>query len=134
MNAALRAILIREPLNNCIKTSDYIAVVRKLLFKWTWPHCPDNTWLSSGALSCPHGLARIFRCLRAELMCVHSEDRDSVNQSDSQRFYACLGDLDSDMDKAYNPLKSKEGEVHVFKEIQPYQDCLQFMAEVPEKL
>ena len=71
-------------------------------------------------------------CLRAELTCVYSEDCDSVNQSDSQRFCACLSDLDSDVNKAYDPLKSKEEEVHVFKEIQPYQDCVQLMAEVLE--
>lgn len=133
MNAALRAIILsRQPGNNCIKTSDYIIVVRKVLHEWFHSHCLDNTWLSSGALSCPHEYARIFRRLRAELTCVYTEDCDSINQSDSQRFYKCLGDLDSDMDKAHDPLMSKEGEVHVFKEIQPYQDCLQLMAEVLE--
>lgn len=130
MNAALHAILKREPSKNCIKTSDYSVVVRKMLFEWKLSHCLDNTWLSSGALSCPHEHARIFNRLRAELTCVYSEDWDSVNQSDSQRFYDCLGDLDSDIVKAYDPLKSKEGVVHVFKEIQPYQDCLQLVAEV----
>jgi hypothetical protein len=132
MNAALHAILKLETRRTCIKYWDYRVVVCKMLFEWKLSHCLDNTWLSSGALSCPHEHARIFRRLREELTCLYSEDCDWENQSDSQRFYECLGDLHSDIVKTFNPFKSKEGEVYVSKEIEPYQDCLQSVAEVLE--
>lgn len=132
MNAALRAIVKLEPWKNGFKPLDYSVVVRKMLFEWKLSDCLDNTWLSSGALRCPHEHARVFRRLRTELACLYSEDCDWENQSDSQRFYECLGDLDSDIVKAYDPFKSKEGEVYVSKEIEPYQDCLQSVVEVLE--
>lgn len=129
---ALRAIVKLEPWKNGFKPLDYSVVVRKMLFEWKLSDCLDNTWLSSGALRCPHEHARVFRRLRTELACLYSEDCDWENQSDSQRFYECLGDLDSDIVKAYDPFKSKEGEVYVSKEIEPYQDCLQSVVEVLE--
>ena len=117
--------------NNCIGASDYIAVLRMLLFQWKIANCDDNHWLSSGVLANPHSYACILRRLGAELEFVSSEDGcDSRYQSDSRRLYTCLGDLEKDMFNAYTLLGSKDGEVQIFTETEPYEDCLRSIVQI----
>lgn len=64
---------------------------------------------------------------------MHSEDgSDSKNGSDPRRFFMCLSDLAFDMDKASALVEPKDGEVHVFKETKPYEECLLSVAQVLE--
>lgn len=129
--ALLKIFPSAESTNNCIGAFDYIVVVRKLLFEWIKAGCDDSNWLSSGVLANPHSYARILRRLGAELTFVRSEDGcDSRYQSDSRRLYTCLGDLEKDMFKAYTVMGSKDGEVQIFTEKEPYEDCLRSIVQV----
>lgn len=132
LDAALLKIFPSAKLtNNCIGAFEYILVVRKLLFEWKIADCDDNNWLSSGVLGNPHSYACILRRLGAELKFVCSDDGcDSRYRSDSRRLYTCLGDLEKDMFKAYTVMGSKDGEVQIFTETEPYEDCLRSIVQV----
>lgn len=134
LDAALLTIFPEAGLqNNCIRTSHYRFVLRSLLYWWYVSNCHDNKWLSCDELSCPIAYACMLRRLRAELKFVRSEDgSDSKNGSDPRRFYPCLSDLAFDMDKASALVEPKDGEVHVFKETKPYEECLLSVAQVLE--
>jgi len=131
LDALLKIFRSAKPTNNCIGASDYIGVVRKLLCDWKIAGGDDSNWLSSGVLGNPHSYARILRRLGGELTFVCSEDGcDSRYQSDSRRLYTCLDDLERDMSKAYTVMGSKDGEVWIFTETDPYKDCLRSIVEI----
>lgn len=137
MEAALLLIYPKAGLeNNCIRTREYKVVVKSLLKEWkvSGYSLNDNEWLSCGDLKSPHAYARILRRLRAELTFVQSgKGFDAKNQSDPTSFYTCLNSLYSDMNEGCKHLVVRDGEVNVYKETKPYEDCLFSMAEVLQK-
>lgn len=136
MDAALLLIYPNAALeNNSIRTGHYKVVVQMLLTDWLVSgRCVnDNEWLSDGHLKSPHAYARILRRLRAELRFVQpGEGYDAKNWSNPTSFYACLDDLYNDMN-ACEHLAVRDGEVNVYKETKPYEDCLLSIAEVLQR-
>lgn len=134
MDAALLLIFPNAGLeNNSISTKHYKIVMRRLLLEWllSGRSVNDNEWLSDGDLKSPHAYARILRRLRGELKFVQSgEGYDAKNWSDPTSFYTCLGDLCDDMVECCKHLVVRDGEVNVYKETKPYEDCLSSMVEV----
>jgi len=135
MDAALLSIFPNAGLeNNSINTRHYKHVVKRLLLEWKVSGRYDNEWLSDGDLKSPHAYARILRRLKEELRFVQSgEGYDAKNWSDPTSFYTCLGDLCDDMDEVCKHLVVRDGEVNVYKETKPYEDCLFSMAEVLQR-
>lgn len=136
MDAALLLIYPKAALeNNSIRTGHYKVVVQLLLTEWMVSgRCVnDNEWLSDGHLKSPHAYARILRRLRAELRFVQpGEGYDAKNWSNPTSFYACLDDLYNDMN-ACEHLAVRDGEVNVYKETKPYEDCLLSITEVLQR-